>query len=136
MTRETLKNLGELYDSVRDRGVYFHSHLNENNRPGTGEVETTKQVYRVDSYLDTYDGKFLVGSAEGGKSLLGRRSILAHCVHCQDIELERMAETGTSVAHCPVSQQFWDPARCRGSGRSPLESTWPREPTSAVGMNG
>ena len=33
VTPETLKNLGELYDSVKDRGVYVHSHLNENNRP-------------------------------------------------------------------------------------------------------
>ena len=38
VTSETLKSLGELYDSVRDRGVYFHTHLNENDRPGTGEV--------------------------------------------------------------------------------------------------
>ncbi|TSD98046.1 amidohydrolase family protein [Skermania sp. ID1734] len=123
VTPETLKSLGDLYDSVRDRGVYFHTHLNENNRPGTGEVDSTKQAYQVDSYLDTYDGKFLPGSSVGGKSLLGRRSILAHCVHCQDVELERMAETGTSVAHCPVSQQFL------GSGTMP----WLR--TVASGVN-
>ncbi|MGO4649533.1 amidohydrolase family protein [Nocardia sp. 2YAB30] len=129
VTRETLKNLGELYDSVRDRGVYFHSHLNENDRPGTGEVETTKQVYRVDSYLDIYDGKFLAGSAEGGKSLLGRRSVLAHCVHCQDIELQRMSETGTSVAHCPVSQQFL------GSGTMPWKRTIASGVSVAVGTD-
>src|ERR1700744_3325218 len=58
VTTETLKNLGELYDSVRDRGVYLHSHLNENNRPGTGEMDAIKRAYRVNSYLDTYDGKF------------------------------------------------------------------------------
>jgi guanine deaminase len=61
VTTETLRRLGDLYDSVRDRGVYFHSHLNENDRPGTGEVATTKETYQVDSYLDTYDGKFLPG---------------------------------------------------------------------------
>ncbi len=123
VTTETLKNLGELYDSVRDRGVYVHSHLNENNRPGTGEVDVTKQVYQVDSYLDTYDGKFLPGSKVGGKSLLGRRTILAHCVHCEDAELERMAETGTSISHCPISQLFL------GSGTMP----WKR--TVASGVN-
>lgn len=117
VTPETLKNLGELYDSVRDRGVYVHSHLNENNRPGTGEVDTTKQTYQVNSYLDTYDGKFLPGSAAGGRSLLGKRTILAHCVHCQDVELERMAETGTSISHCPISQQFL------GSGTMPWKRT-------------
>ncbi|WP_280294619.1 amidohydrolase family protein [Nocardia abscessus] len=129
VTRRTLKNLGELYDSVRDRGVYFHSHLNENNRPGTGEVDATKQAYGVATYLDTYDGKFLPGSAVGGKSLLGRRSILAHCVHCQDVELRRMAETGTSVAHCPVSQQFL------GSGTMPWQRTLASGVTVAAGTD-
>lgn len=123
VTPETLKALGELYDSVRDRGVYVHSHLNENNRPGTGEVDSVKQMYQVDTYLDTYDGKFLPGSSVGGRSLLGRRTILAHCVHCDDVELERMAETGTSIAHCPVSQLFL------GSGTMP----WKR--TVASGVN-
>lgn len=123
VTTETLKNLGELYDSVRGRGVYVHSHLNENNRPGTGEVDSTKQAYRVNSYLDTYDGRFLPGSKVGGKSLLGRRTILAHSVHCQDAELARMAETGTSIAHCPISQLFL------GSGTMP----WKR--TVASGVN-
>lgn len=125
VTPETLRNLGELYDEVRDRGVYFHSHLNENGRPGTGEVDMTKQDFQVNSYLDTYDGKFLPGSAVGGKSLLGRRSILAHCVHCQDVELERMAETGTSIAHCPVSQLFL------GSGTMP----WKRTVASGVNIS-
>ncbi|MGY1946365.1 amidohydrolase family protein [Nocardia asiatica] len=129
VTRRTLKELGELYDSVRERGVYFHSHLNENNRPGTGEVDATKQAYGVTSYLDTYDGKFLPGSAMGGKSLLGRRSILAHCVHCQDAELRRMAETGTSVAHCPVSQQFL------GSGTMPWQRTLASGVTVAAGTD-
>lgn len=123
VTTQTLKALGELYDSVRDRGVYVHSHLNENNRPGTGEVASVKQMYGVHTYLDTYDGKFGPGSSVGGKSLLGRRTILAHCVHCEDSELERMAETGTSIAHCPVSQLFL------GSGTMP----WKR--TLASGVN-
>ncbi|CAA0108312.1 Guanine deaminase [Mycolicibacterium vanbaalenii] len=125
VTAETLKSLGELYDSVRDRGVYVHSHLNENNRPGTGEVDSVLQTYQVDSYLDTYDGKFLPGSQVGGTSLLGRRTILAHCVHCQDAELQRMAETGTSISHCPVSQLFL------GSGTMP----WRRTVASGVNIS-
>ena len=117
VTRETLGALGELYDEVRDRGVYFHSHLNENNRPGDGEIAAVLGAYEVNSYLDTYDGKFLTGSKVGGSSLLGRRSILAHGVHCQDSELERMAETGTSISHCPTSQLFL------GSGTMPWKRT-------------
>jgi guanine deaminase len=48
---------------------------------------------------------------------------MAHAVHCQDEELARMSETGTSIAHCPVSQQFL------GSGTMP----WLR--TVASGVN-
>jgi guanine deaminase len=129
VTPTTLKNLGDLYDSVRSSGVYVHSHLNENNRPDTGEVEATKHAYQVNSYLDTYDGKFLSGSAVGGKSLLGRRTILAHGVHCQDVELARMAETGTSIAHCPVSQLFL------GSGTMPWKRTVASEVNIAAGTD-
>ncbi len=125
VTTQTLQNLGELYDEYRDRGVYVHTHLNENGRPGTGEIDTTKNVYQVDSYLDTYDGKFLPGSQVGGKSLLGPRTILAHSVHCQDSELARMAETGTSISHCPVSQLFL------GSGTMP----WKRTVASGVNIS-
>jgi len=125
VTTTTLKNLGELYDSVKSRGVYVHSHLNENDRPGTGEVDSTKQAYQVNSYLDTYDGKFLPGSQVGGKSLLGRRTIMAHSVHCQDVELARMAETGTSISHCPISQLFL------GSGTMP----WKRTVASGVNIS-
>ncbi|MBA0044802.1 amidohydrolase family protein [Mycobacteroides sp. LB1] len=120
---DTLAALGELYDGVRADGVYFHSHLNENARPGTGEVDATLAAYGVRNYLDTYDGHFLPGSRRGGSTLLGRRSILAHAVHCQDKELARMAETGSSIAHCPTSQLFL------GSGTMP----WRR--TIASGVN-
>jgi guanine deaminase len=123
VTTETLRRLGDLYDSARDRGVYLHTHLNENARPGTGEVDSVKSGFGVDAYLDAYDGKFLPGSTVGGRSLLGRRTIMAHAVHCQDAELRRMAETGTSIAHCPVSQLFL------GSGTMP----WRR--TVASGVN-
>ena len=123
VTPTTLAALGELHDHYKDKGIYFTSHLNENARPKTGEIDSTKAVYDVDSYLDTYDGKFLPGSKVGGKSLLGPRSVMAHSVHCTDAELARMAETGTSIAHCPVSQLFL------GSGTLP----WKR--TVAAGVN-
>lgn len=123
VTRRTLAAMGELYDGVRDRGVYFHSHLNENNRKGDGEIAAVLGSYGTRTYLDTYDGRFEEGSRMGGSSLLGRRSTLAHAVHCQPSELERMAETGTSIAHCPTSQLFL------GSGTMP----WRR--TVAAGVN-
>ncbi|MEX0768024.1 MAG: amidohydrolase family protein, partial [Microthrixaceae bacterium] len=35
--------------------------------------------------------------------LLGPRTVLAHAVHLEDNELDRIAETHTAVAHCPAS---------------------------------
>lgn len=129
VTTRTLAALGELYDAYRGRGVYFTSHLNENNRPGDGEIDAVKSLYEVDSYLDTYDGLFLPGSRRGGKSLLGRRSVMAHCVHCTDDELGRLAAAGTAVAHCPTSQLFL------GSGTMPWRRTVASGVTVAAGTD-
>jgi 5-methylthioadenosine/S-adenosylhomocysteine deaminase len=35
--------------------------------------------------------------------LLGDHTVLAHCVHLSDADINLLAETGTSVAHCPSS---------------------------------
>ena len=58
--------------SVRDRGVYVHTHLSENDRArrrrgrrGAGRCTGSRD------YLDTYDGRFRPGSQVGGESLLG-----------------------------------------------------------------
>ncbi len=129
VTPETLRRLGDLYAGVRDEGVYFHSHLNENDRPGDGEIAVVRELYGVGSYLDTYDGRHLPGSRTGGESLLGRRSILAHAVHCTDAELHRLAETGSSIAHCPTSQLFL------GSGTMPWRRTIASGVTVAMGTD-
>lgn len=113
VTTETLAALGELYDGLRQAGVYFHTHISEN----VSEVAAVRESYGVDSYLDAYDGRFGAGSRQAAKTLLGPRSVLAHAVHSTDDELARMADTGTSIAHCPTSQLFL------GSGTMPWRRT-------------
>lgn len=98
----TLRRLGELYDEVRHLGVHVTSHLSENR----DERAAVRTGLGVDEYLDAYDGRFLPGSRHGGPTLLGGRTVLAHGVHCTPHELARLTETGTSIAHCPVSQDF------------------------------
>lgn len=120
VTPDTLMALGELYDGLRGAGVYFHTHLSEN----TAEIAAVRSMYGVDDYLDAYDGRFGPGSSPAGKTLLGSHSVLAHAVHCTDAELARMAETGTSIAHCPTSQLFL------GSGTMP----WRRTTSSGVNV--
>lgn len=98
-TPEQLQRAGELLAEFP--GVYMHTHLSEN----IDEIAWVDELFPdCDSYLDTYD--------QAG--LLGPRSVFAHCVHLQDAEWSRLAETGSNIAHCPSSNLFL------GSGLFPL----------------
>jgi guanine deaminase len=73
--------------------VYVHSHLAENAR----EVSWIGSLYPWSrSYLDVYDHYGLVRE----------RALYAHCIHIDDADRRRMAETGTAVAVCPSSNLF------------------------------
>lgn len=112
-----MQRLATLYDEVRGRGVYFHTHLSENDSGPDGEVATVRRTYGVANYLDAYTG------------FLGRRSVFAHAVHCHDDELARLAGAGSSIAHCPVSQLFL------GSGTMPWRRTADAGVTVALGTD-
>ena len=61
------------------------------------EVVWVEELFpECDHYLHTYD--------EAG--LLGRRSVFAHCIHLNDEEWDRLAETGSNIAFCPTSNLF------------------------------
>ena len=94
VTTTTLAALGELWHEYQDRGVYVTTHISENGGPAGGEVAEVRRSFGVEEYLDVYDGRFLPGSRVGGPTLLGRRTVLAHAVHCSDGEFARMAEAG------------------------------------------
>lgn len=106
-----LRLLEKLWTEVADRGVRFSTHLSENDDPG-GELDQVRSTFGVERYLDVYDG--VVDHQRVGPGFLGRRSVFAHAVHCDNGEYDRLAETGSSIAHCPTSQLFL------GSGTMPL----------------
>jgi guanine deaminase len=118
LSPRAVARVGDLYQELQDRGVHLTTHLSENDHPNGGEVAAVRAAFGVDRYLDVYDGRF----EGGGGSMLGRRSVFAHAVHCSADEFARLAETQSSVAHCPVSQQFL------GSGTM----RWRRAMTSGV----
>ncbi|BFU45288.1 guanine deaminase [Krasilnikovia sp. MM14-A1004] len=97
-TDELLAACGQLHRDVP--GSWFTSHLNENPI----EISTVQQLFGDGSYLDCYDRHGLVG----------RSSVFAHNVHPTDAELKRLAQAGSSVAHCPTSNA------ALGSGLFPL----------------
>ena len=88
---EQLKKAGQLLREYPD--VYMQTHISENH----DEVEWVKELFPdCDHYLDTYDRA----------GLLGRRSVFAHCIHLNDNEWRRMAESQSNIAFCPTSNLF------------------------------
>lgn len=84
-------NLSMMEDARRlseERGLLFITHASESKV----ELETVRAKY----------GKSPIQVLDDA-GLLSSHTLLAHCVHLTDDEIQRLAETGTSVAHCPSS---------------------------------
>ncbi len=74
-------------------GVHLHTHLAEN----AGECRWVAELFpEASGYLDVYDRH----------GLLGRRSVFAHGIHLHDSEWQRLADSGSGIAHCPRSNLF------------------------------
>ncbi|MEP7041336.1 MAG: amidohydrolase family protein [Chloroflexota bacterium] len=79
--------------AAADAGAYWQTHLSEDR----GEIaEVTRLFPDAIDYTDVYD-------RAGG---LSSRAILAHAIHLSDREVERLAESGAVIAHCPSSNLF------------------------------
>ncbi|MCO1334873.1 guanine deaminase [Microbulbifer sp. OS29] len=82
-------------------GIYMQTHLAENRK----EVEWVKQLFpQARSYLDVYS---LYG-------LNRDRSIFAHAIYVDNMDLQSIAKAGSAIAFCPSSNLFL------GSGLFPL----------------
>lgn len=89
-TADLLRESASLASST---GAYWQTHVSED----TGEIAEVARLFpEALDYVDVYD------RAAG----LGERTVLAHAVHLSDRELGRLVETGTQVAHCPISNLF------------------------------
>ena len=83
--------------------VYLQTHLAENLQ----EIETVKALFpEAGSYTEVYD-RF---------GLLGPRSLFGHCLHLEEDERRRLAESGSVAVFCPTSNLFI------GSGLFDLEA--------------
>ena len=84
-----MANLGEIGKHYENK-ILIQSHLNENE----GEIELVKELHpESKSYTHVYNDF----------NLLTNKTILAHCVHMTEPEIDLMKEKGASVAHCPSS---------------------------------
>lgn len=98
-TEAQLEAAGALAREFPD--AYVQTHIAENLK----EVEAVRELF-PDSrdYLDVYD-KY---------GLLGPKTLFGHCIHLEERERARMAETGSVAVFCPTSNLFI------GSGLFPL----------------
>ena len=90
-TPEQLTVAAHLLD--KHPGVMLHTHLAEN----TDECAWVKELFPEQrSYLDVYDHY----------GLLSNRSLFAHSIELDNKDWQRIKETGSSIAHCPLSNLF------------------------------
>lgn len=69
----------------------IQSHLNEN----TSEILWVKELFpKSKNYASVYDNFKLFGQ---------HKTVMAHCVYCNDDEIDLMARNGVYAAHCPYS---------------------------------
>jgi guanine deaminase len=83
-----LEVCGQLMDEYPD--VLLQTHINENRQ----EIADLSRLFPwAGDYLAIYERY----------RLSGNRSVMAHNVHATPAEIERLANAGTAVAHCPGS---------------------------------
>lgn len=74
-------------------GAYIQTHLSENK----GEIAFVKKLFpKAKNYTDVYDSC----------GLLGKKTIMAHCIHLAPSERSALKKSGTKIAHCPTSNRF------------------------------
>ena len=78
-------------DYASKNNAYIQTHLSENLK----EVELVKSMYNK-PYADVYNDC----------GILTPKTIMGHCIHLTDYEMDLLHNTGTTIAHCPDSNFF------------------------------
>jgi guanine deaminase len=90
-TVEQLEALGALWAEHPE--ALMQTHLSEQ----VDEIAWVKDIYpKARDYLDTYEMH----------GLLGKRGVYGHSIHMEPCEMDRLAEVGGAVVHCPTSNTF------------------------------
>ena len=90
-TPDQLAALGALWAEHPD--CLMQTHLSEQ----LPEIAWVRDLFpQARDYLDTYEAF----------GLLGARGIYGHAIHLEQREIDRLAEAGAAVVHCPTSNSF------------------------------
>lgn len=79
--------------AAQEAGAYWQTHLSEDRNE---LAEVARLFPEARDYTDVYE-------RAGG---LRPGTVLAHAIHLSDREIERLAESGAAIAHCPASNLF------------------------------
>ncbi|GAA5996587.1 uncharacterized protein JCM10292_003071 [Rhodotorula paludigena] len=101
----SLELLRGLADLARETGTRVQSHMCESE----GMVTVCREMLGGKSDVEVLD--------ELG--LLHDRSLMAHCTHSSAPDLALLSRTGTSIAHCPLSNVYFSAER-----QLPLREAW------------
>ncbi|MBU2636351.1 MAG: 5'-deoxyadenosine deaminase, partial [Bacteroidetes bacterium] len=81
--------LKEAYEMTKNfDGMLFHTHASENK----GEIQAVRERCKMDNV------EFL-----NHLGVLSKNSVLAHCIHLSENEIQIMKDTKANIAHCPSS---------------------------------
>lgn len=90
-TPEQLGALGALW--TERPNCLMQTHLSEQ----TDEIAWVRTLYPgARDYLDTYEAH----------DLIGPRAVFGHAIHLTPREIDRLAESGAALVHCPTSNTF------------------------------
>ncbi len=90
-TPEQLAALGTLWHENPD--CLMQTHLSEQ----LDEIAWVRDLHpAARDYLDTYEQH----------GLIGERALFGHAIHLEPREIDRIAETGAALVHCPTSNTF------------------------------
>ncbi len=89
----SLKLLRKIGAFARMNNAYIQSHLSEN----INELDWVHKLYpEYKNYTDVY----------AHTDTLGPKTIMAHCIHLNEDEIEILKKTDTRIAHCPDSNFY------------------------------
>lgn len=77
---------------AKEHGIRIQTHLSENK----DEIKWVKDLFGLSSYTEVYQKA----------GILTDKTILAHCIHLSDKELETLKEKQCKIAHCPDSNFY------------------------------
>lgn len=78
-----------LAETSENYNIPVQTHLSEN----INEIKWVKELFSCESYTKVYDTH----------GLINNRTVLAHCIHLDDDELDIIKNRNAGISHCPTS---------------------------------